>query len=298
MSLRALYRTNIKSHVPPRVHAILHRVGRRYDLWRLTPGLTRMLGPRWRRSREAAVIDITYECDLGCFNCNRSCSQHPTSDHMSAGQVRQFLEESKERRIRWKQLVLAGGEPTCHPDFLEIVDLVVRYRDEFSPETQVGVVTNGYSERARALLSQLPADVRVRNSAKTSRVQPSFHTFQVAPVDVPGYRRADFFNGCWETRECGMGVTPYGYYPCPVAGAIDRIFGLDLGRKVLPEEQDHMKAELRTFCALCGRFMLGACVPSEGPVTSRTWTEAYERARKSPARLSRFTEWRGPLQSV
>lgn len=26
---------------------------------------------------------------------------------------------------------------------------------------------------------------------------------------------------------CGMGVTPYGYYPCAVAGGIDRIFGFN-----------------------------------------------------------------------
>ena len=217
---------------------------------------------------------------------------------MSVGQVRRFLEESRERGFRWEWLVLAGGEPTCHPEFLEIVDLVFRYRNESSSETLIGVVTNGYSERARRLVAQLPPDVRLNNSCKTGRVQPSFHTYQVAPMDVPEYTGADFFNGCWETKGCGLGITPYGYYPCPVAGSIDRVFGFNLGRKVLPDDQDDMKHELRTFCRLCGRFMLGAWEPSEDPVASPTWVQAYARAREMPAKLSRLGELPHPPQSA
>ncbi len=239
-------------------------------------------------------MDITYACDLGCFNCNRSCSQDPSGDHMSIGQVRQFLEESRARQIRWKRIGLLGGEPTCHPQFLEVVDLVVQYRDEFSPETQIRVVTNGYSARTKRLLLQLPADVYVKDSAKCTREQPFFYTFNVAPVDVRDYERVDFYNACPDTQVCGIGVTPYGYYPCGVAGAIDRTFGFDLGRKVLPASDDDMKQELRTFCALCGSFKVHSGESQDdsldGTVMSRAWVEAYERARQSPVRLSRLGE--------
>jgi hypothetical protein len=214
---------------------------------------------------------------------------------MSLGQIRQFLEESKKRQIRWKRIGLLGGEPTCHPHFLEVVDLVVQYRDEFSPETQIRVVTNGYSERAMRLISQLPANVHVKNSAKCAREQPSFYTFNVAPIDIRDCRRVDFSNACADTQICGIGVTPYGYYPCGVAGAIDRTFGFDLGRKVLPESNDDMTRELRTFCALCGSFKTHSAERQDGsldgPVMSGTWAEAYERSRRSPARLSRLGEW-------
>lgn len=209
---------------------------------------------------------------------------------MSLGQVRTFVEESKARGIRWRQIVVAGGEPTCHPQFREIVHLLLAYRREFSPKTRVAVVSNGYSERARRLLAELPKEVRVNDSHKMSPVQPSFFTFQVAPTDVAEYRRLDFFNGCWETQECGLGVTPYGYYPCPVAGAIDRVFGFGLGRAVIPDDADGMKAELRKFCSLCGRFMLGACAPLDTQVTSPTWAAAYERARSLPPSLARLAE--------
>jgi hypothetical protein len=200
------------------------------------------------------------------------------------------LEESRERGVRWRSIRILGGEPTCHPDFLEIVDLIVRYREGFSPDTLITVVSNGYSERANTLVSRLPAVVRVENTAKTGREQPGFFTFNVAPVDLKDYRRADFSNACFDTEDCGIGVTPYGYYPCAVSGAIDRTFGLDLGRKTLPEDRDDMKRELRTFCALCGKFKLYTPQRLDGPVMSRTWVGAYERSRKSPALLTRLAE--------
>jgi hypothetical protein len=301
--LRAFYGAHIRHHLPPMMQQFVHRVVRQYGLWLLTPLPTRMRGPRWRRSRDKVEVDITYLCDLGCFNCDRSCSQDPTSDHMSVGQIRQFLEESMGRQIRWKRIGLLGGEPTCHPHFLEVVDLVCQYRDEFSPETQISVATNGHSEQAMKLISQLPASVRVKNSAKTTREQPLFHTFNVAAVDVRDYRKVDFSNACPVTQKCGIGVTPYGYYPCAAAGAIDRTFGFDLGRKVLPQDRDDMKQELRALCALCGHF--GAyniesalTGPLEGPVMSRTWAEAYERSRENPARLSRLAERADSSESV
>jgi hypothetical protein len=256
--------------------------------------VTRIRGPRWRRSRLRVGIDITYVCDLHCYNCNRSCTQDPTTDHMSLGQIGYFLEESRQRNIRWELIGLLGGEPTCHPEFLQVVDLVRRYRDEFSPKTEIRVVTNGHSQRTKELLARLPPDILVIDSDKHDRDQSGFFTFNVAPVDVPGYEKADFFNACPVLHLCGMGVTPYGYYPCGVAGAIDRTFGFDLGRTTIPAEYDDMKEEIRNFCALCGRFKAHTGELSRGrlggPVMSPVWVEAYARARNSRPPLSRLPE--------
>ena len=258
--------------------------------WRIRPFPTWLLGPQWRRSRDLVEIDITYSCNLKCYNCDRSCEQDPSSDHMSVGQVRHFLEESRAAGVLWKRIRVLGGEPTNHPNFLEIMKLIRDYRDGFSPETSIQVCTNGHGERVKRTLSLLPPDVVVNNSAKTTKVQTHFDTFNVAPVDVKEYAGADFSNGCWVTECCGMGVTPYGYYPCAVAGAIDRTFGLDLGRKTLPRTDDPMKEELRTFCKLCGHFKPPTDGELEGPVMSATWAQAYARSRQKPPQLSRLAE--------
>jgi hypothetical protein len=188
---------------------------------------------------------------------------------------------------------LLGGEPTLHPEFMEILNLVVDYRDRYSRRTRIILLTNGYGERVNRILSLVPPGVEVVNSAKTTKLQTAFRTFNVAPVDVKEYAGVDFSNACSAVTVCGMGVTPYGYYPCPVAGAIDRTFGLDLGRKELPKSGDTMKEELRILCSLCGEFKLSRGERPDGPVMSPTWVQAYARSRAHRPKLSRLPEFPG-----
>jgi hypothetical protein len=54
---------------------------------------------------------------------------------------------------------------------------------------------------------------------------------------------------------CGIGFNYAGFYPCAVAGAIDRIFGLD---EAIPDLADVSEATMmekyQVFCRLCGYY--------------------------------------------
>jgi len=294
MNARHAYITYVKPYLPRWIHKSavgywgrLLKSNFSFEIPLLSFGVRR----RWRRSRDLAEIDITYACNLKCHNCNRSSTQLPTGDRMSVGQVRHFLDETRARGLRWKCLRLVGGEPTIHPQFLEIVEAIVQYRAEYSPHTIIEVTSNGYGERTKRMLTLLPSEVRVNNTAKTaSRTPPSFTTFNVAPIDLPRYAREDFSKGCWITQNCGLGVTPYGYYPCAVAAGIDRVFGFNLGRKNLPSADDGMTDELRTFCALCGHFKPETREPLTAQLNSPVWQRAYEWAKSNPPQLSRLSD--------
>jgi hypothetical protein len=52
-----------------------------------------------------------------------------------------------------------------------------------------------------------------------------------------------------------MGLNMYGYYQCATAGALDRILGLDLGKKQLPGTKDSLIEQYKTFCQYCGHFI-------------------------------------------
>jgi len=249
---------------------------------------TAVCGLRHRRARRLIEIDITYACNLRCFNCNRSCEQAPTTEHMTCAQIERFVAETIARGIRWERIRLLGGEPTLHPDLWDIIGILRRYRDGFSPSTRLEIATNGYGETVARVLARMPSDVIVIDTGKTGRVQPTFRTFNVAPQDLATNRFADYRNGCWIIEKCGTGLGPSGYYPCAVAAGIDRIVGHDAGRPHLPDDEDGMEDLLARFCRLCGHFNQTRNEPVFGPVQSGTWRELYERHRAAPRPLTRY----------
>ena len=141
------YQRLVKPRLPPPVQQMMSRMARsrfslvsqqfneRYNVWRVRKPVTRVLGPQYRRSRGYIEIDITWACNLNCFNCNRSCEQAATGDHMTVAQIDRFIAESRAANYKWKRIRVLGGEPTVHKHFFEILDRLRRYRDESSPET-------------------------------------------------------------------------------------------------------------------------------------------------------------------
>lgn len=259
-----------------------------YGYWRVKKPVTRVFGPQHSRSRTLIEIDITYACNLRCFNCNRSCEQAPTGESMSVDQVERFVSECAASQVRWTRIRLLGGEPTLHKDFFEILSVLRVYRGRWSPETVIEVVTNGHGPKVEAAIARIPPDVEVRNTAKTTGVQPDFQSFNLAPIDTPGYSNADYRSGCWVTRDCGMGLGPSGYYPCAVAGGMDRILGWDLGRQRLPPATDSMTDLLERFCSHCGHFKRRVEPELQGPAMSPAWRDAYARYRSQRPRLTRY----------
>jgi hypothetical protein len=203
---------------------------------------------------------------------------------MPLDMIRRFVDDSIRSKKYWRRMRVLGGEPTLHPQFLEVIAELRRYRS-WNPDCRIEVVTNGYGEIVQSRLAQLPGDIWIENSAKTDVVQPSFRPFNMAPVDDPAFANADFSNGCAIMDECGMGLTPTGYYPCALAGGIDRVVGLNLGKPTLPPDHDDMLDAARAFCRLCGRFKDGHYIPKElrPPLTSE---------EISPAWLNAYAKWK------
>jgi len=242
--------------------------------------MTALLGPQYRRSRDLIEIDITYLCNLHCLNCNRSVTQAREALHMTVQMISRFVDESLKSGRTWRRIRVLGGEPTLHPEFQQIIDELLRYKRAL-PKTIVEVVTNGHGRRVQRTLAKLPSEVVIDNSQKESPVQTHFGPFNLAPVDDPAFNGAAYSNGCAILEDCGMGLTPMGYYPCAVAGGIDRILGEGRGRIALPGDSDDMLAEVERLCRLCGRFRAGHFVPrslrpplEDAPV-SPTWKALY-----------------------
>lgn len=231
-------------------------------------------GKPFQSSRTYVEIDITYKCNLKCANCNRSCTQAPSEIEMSVATVETFIEQSVAQRIPWKRVRVLGGEPTLHSRFYDIIDCLMEYRRVHNPGVLLVVGTNYHGRRVRRVLERLPPSIAIKSTLKQSRTN-LFRPFNVAPVDTLFNRFSDYSCGCRIIEDCGLGLTPSGYYMCAVAGGIDRIFGYQLGRQELPDSSDMFEDQMAAFCPLCGHF--GFQWPTRKVKQSGTWKQAYAK---------------------
>jgi len=186
--------------------------------------------------------------------------------------LKAFITQSVGQKIPWERIRILGGEPTLHSQFGEIVDCLMEYRQTHNPAVRLVVGTNFHGSRVRRILEQLPAAIVIKSTLKTSR-NNLFRPFNMAPMDTRFNRFSDYRCGCRIVADCGMGLTPSGYYMCAVAGGIDRVFGYQLGRPNLPNQSDTFEDQMAAFCRLCGHF--GFQWPTRKSRQSKTWRLAY-----------------------
>lgn len=204
-------------------------------------------------------IDITYECNLKCAACNRSCTQMPTDERIEFSDIKRFVYESVQLDKKWELINILGGEPTLHPDFEQIIRFIYEeYILSHSPFTILQIVSNGFTAQTRELLERIKNKNIVidYNSFKTNNQIEYFSPFNDAPIDDENFRDADYIQGCWVTSYCGIGLNSYGYYACSVCGGIDRILNDHRGG-IKHLEQINIETLQRhfiKFCRYCGNF--------------------------------------------
>lgn len=256
--------------------------------------ITVIFGPKFRPNHNRIEIDVTYDCNLKCLNCNRSCRLAPSREKISLLQIEKFINESIEAKRKWENITISGGEPLLHSEIDTIIEMLLNYKMNFSPKTRLKLFTNGYGSYVKKAITRLPKKIELINTRKKDisgkNVFSSHISFNLAPVDVTDckdekHKYLEYSNACFITKRCGIGLTRYGYYPCVIAGGIDRIFGFDIGRKKLPNFSDPMTEECRVLCRYCGHF--NSFFPSKEEV-SPTWKKAYEEYRRKKPRLSLY----------
>lgn len=229
-------------------------------------------------------IDVTYTCNLHCYQCDRSCSQLPSSMMMDSDTIKQFLSESTEQQRWWQSIRILGGEPTLHPSLVQMVGMIEAWCLEYSPECRRYVVSNGYGSNARKVLAQLPDNWVYTDSFKDERYVAHFEPFNKAPIDYDACKNEDFTKGCWICSDCGLGLTPLGYFPCAVSGGIERVFRQGLGFRSLPSEHFNMDGILEKSCRYCGHFFSDIYPKrserfvGDPDFMTKSWKKAYSHA--------------------
>ena len=239
-------------------------------------------------------IDLLYKCNLKCESCNRSSAQVNSEDYISIEQINKFISESIKLDKRWSLINILGGEPTLHPEFLKIIDLILyKYIDIYSNSTKLQITSNGYSTHTKNILLELPNHPNLyidEKSFKVSNKIDYFTPFNNAPIDQIKYKEShDFSNGCWVTSYCGINLNKNGYYPCSIIGSIDRLFNANKGQKELSMiTLENQKVVMNEYCRYCGNYSdyesnFGDFIPRcekdyyKENIVTQSWKEIYTR---------------------
>lgn len=195
-----------------------------------------------------AELHLTYRCNLQCVNCNRASMlrQEHTPD-MTIHDVKEFFRQCRELNFN-PDILIIGGEPTMHPDFLEIV----RLAREFAGQGLVQVWTNGRDrDLVKHIREKYNASVPEDTFKEKSRIDFPWDDYYVSPADY-GIERQK----CWQhgSEICGISVDSQGYMPCAVGGMLDGMLKLGLRTKALADLFDNEKnaAITKEMCKNCG----------------------------------------------
>jgi hypothetical protein len=103
----------------------------------------------------------------------------------------------------------------------------------------------------------------------------------MAPIDMPDFvHEGHHYRGCHLNGSlCGMTVDYKGFWCCPVAGGIARVFGLDCA---IPDfanvTLDALTDQYDTVCKLCGYYL--SIKARRGERISPTWETALKAYRQ------------------
>jgi hypothetical protein len=206
-------------------------------------------------------LDITYVCGLNCINCNRMTGIAPgqPEQNITVAQIETLIADSIRLQYPWENWFLVGGEPTTHPDLDTIVSRIADYRTTHNPNLHLTLATHGHGDHTQKRLSELAAAfsfLQFLNSHKIGPIQPDFVAPCVAPIDLDQeWAQMHHYEGCSVSGHCGISMNYAGFFPCAVAGAIDRIFGLNQAIASLADVSEAAMVEkYQNFCRRCGYY--------------------------------------------
>jgi hypothetical protein len=163
-------------------------------------------------------LNITYDCNLKCKGCNRICDKTRLYPDMSVEQVKEFTDKLRSEDRYTSRVKVVGGEPTVHPQFLEIIEVL----SVACVEGRIGKVavnTNGVTARQYVGMTLPPGISWKFSPPKKKRHRP----FLWSPKDLCLLSHGP----CKMTRVCGYSLDSKGWLPCSAAPAIVKMFDLE-----------------------------------------------------------------------
>ena len=206
-------------------------------------------------------LDITYDCNLACRWCDRLCgSPYAFSKdvHMTLDQLDRYIELMKPRIAIGSRIGLFGGEPTLHPQVLEIIDHLTPLKKQ--THTPLYIYSNGVGPIVKEKIREIRKQFSLAVQISITKVSPNRNS---AASHIPLFQAASDYplqpqiyepKHCKSVEICGHALTPYGAFVCVNASATAKLLHLDIGLKTIPTLAEFSKLQ-RQFCRYCNDSM-------------------------------------------
>lgn len=226
-------------------------------------------------------IEVTNACILSCAYCTRNV-RHIDKPFFTDLET---IEKALMSLENWdKPVGLIGGEPTIHPKFEAICELMVKYL----PRKHRGLWTAGGMkyEKHKKLIDETFGIVNFNNHKMDCYHQPMLISSEEIIEDVE--LRNELINNCWLQREWSPSIGPNGAFFCEVAQSYDYLFqenkGLPIEKDWWSKDLSHYREQINTFCTKCS-----ICIPFE------SYIDTVDEELISPKNLERLKKANSPF---
>ena len=236
-------------------------------------------------------IEVTNACNTRCANCTRFVGHHKKPFFMDPETVQKAI--ASLDGYKWG-IGLMGGEPTIHPQFLEICKIF----QKMIPEKEKRQLwTNGYKWDAYEKVIYETFDA-IQITYNDHREDEETHQpILIAADDILEDKELmwSLIDDCWIQRRWSASITPKGCFFCEVAAAMDHLFegpgGYPIEKEWWMREPEDFKDQCRRYCRLCS-----AAIPMPRPrshtgydMVSKSIAERLEKV-KSPVYMKGKTK--------
>ena len=233
--------------------------------------------------RTRYVIDVTYDCNLGCKDCLKMLGVLPWSERgvfITEEEICKAGELLRRHRIKPTFIRVSGGEPALHPDLERIHAAILRGWGVDS----AWIYTNGVIPIPKHM-----AGWKARVVGE-ERKKANHAKFYISPADlgVPMTGKSH----CHRNVFCGKLFSPYGFAACDLGPMIGRLMGIDafhpypvsdmptdLCRHCIESVDKKTKSELRV-----------AVDKGEIEYPTKFYQEGFKRAKQGSFHPKRFLD--------
>ena len=208
-------------------------------------------------------IEVTNFCKKSCIYCSR-WTRHLRDDqyfYMTLPEIDFALEilmpKQRKSATTWPNRIgIMGGEPTLHPEFEKICELLLKR----GPKERYGLWTYGgkHFDEYRSLIDRtfgmLAYNEHNEKQLQTCKHQPA--TVAIGEVIKDDALRERLIDNCWVQLNWCPSIAQSKAHFCEVAYGIDRLFELDSGWELdynwFLKDPGEFDDQVNACCHLCG----------------------------------------------